>query len=929
MHRLLQAVKIINRLGFPKFYRNYSIFHSIREYDGLKDKLVSVGHLTLIFHNNDARRYMKISRTNPGKTRKVSIEEDEILKEKKPQDKYLSKFMHTLKTNDISSDERKRKLAGMLRQYLSEVKDTGGDPRVLRTLNKVFLDLYDVESSDAKEIKKLHSGPLNNEELVLLFTKSFKSIEVSHKGRIYVPEYFLLLSKYFMEGDTFSTSNEVLRIIVIVGTLSGNSLQVVLQYVLNNSESISSQFFTYLAEYYVQRKCFNITVVEQILQAVNTADRRVPLNNEFYSLFIDHVEKLYQDKPPAVHEYVDLNRNIEKVQFLTNHRLLRYAINDVSLFMRLRLAKLSYELNLANYDEGTNVILDDFLRKKLGNDAQDLEENLNEMKNIIFKQNLGDETFAETLLAIIWALGRDYTTACSRLCKFIISDEVKFSIALRLQCKVYECLSETSSISGNKTANDIIGIIDKCINSNESESSLDIEDLVDKITFTLLLLNKVDPNGAFFKDFDDYFRRKHNIEPTVYSYKFRIDKAIHQGDFRTALEIFESSSKNCIKFPGESDPMIRSTLFRLIITLCKGVDQIDQIFPHFVKIKQNLVGTPCSTDVIISLSKKMLAAEYVGDTIEMLKRELPKIDKEAANKLPLEGVEGRKYRQLFDQLFGFITTYKNEKSFETNWVLYGELHKYFNVPFESYLPAMKFFCEQDRLNAALIIFRQMRKLSELHGNHRNLPPLKAIYKYLFQVFGDKLYEEGVEEVHEYLKLDVNIPKQDVLLQNCILNAYSNLQEVGKANDLFFSMATIPKSEGGINEETVQIMIKTYTYSDLLYVQKFWNNLSTFEVIPDYGIYKQYVIAHVYYGQVEEAFNLIEEMKDYDLKVSGDTLLAMHNFCLDSSKQAKIAEWAKENYGKEWQDAVGSGLIKAAEKYMPESNLIKESEDIIH
>ncbi|EGV60754.1 hypothetical protein CANTEDRAFT_116822, partial [Yamadazyma tenuis ATCC 10573] len=201
-----------------------------------------------------------------------------------------------------------------------------------------------------------------------------------------------------------------------------------------------------------------------------------------------------------------------------------------------------------------------------------------------------------------------------------------------------------------------------------------------------------------------------------------------------------------------------------------------------------------------------------------------------------------------------------------------------------------------------------------------------MYVYLFEEFGDKLYQEGVEEIHEYLKTDVSLPRQDLELQNSLLQAYSNLQEVGKTRDLFLAMNPMKKIEGKstINEETVQIMLKTFTYSNLNHVKLFWNNLSRFGILPNDAIFRQYLIAYVYHGFPEEATSLTEEMDDYGLEVTEDTVVSLYNFCLSSEDQDKIEEWAHAHYKELWQSAVDKKLLTRSNNYLPESSLLLEN-----
>ncbi|KAK7686904.1 hypothetical protein QCA50_009981 [Cerrena zonata] len=67
---------------------------------------------------------------------------------------------------------------------------------------------------------------------------------------------------------------------------------------------------------------------------------------------------------------------------------------------------------------------------------------------------------------------------------------------------------------------------------------------------------------------------------------------------------------------------------------------------------------------------------------------------------------------------------------------------------------------------------------------------------------------------------------------------------------------------------------------------------------------------------EEAMLLTEEMQDYGLELSSDTLLAMHNYCWETDKQKLIVDWAKEKHPAVWDEAVKSQLLKGATNYEP-------------
>lgn len=886
-------------------YSKVSWFNPLSKFNDLK-KSLNKGNLDVIIEE-------------PNENIETTVEGD-----------YFRTFKHYLKTTEIPVNLRRRILSDKLSEFVNKVPSFGENPMTLPILNSVFLNLYNLNGRQFEDSKTgLIKGVLNLEDLIALFEKSSIAVSSGKDGDVLLPEFMAILAQYFLRQESNSVPVKLLVHVVDLGSsVRYSNLRNTLELLVKSRKSsLTPEFTMHLLKYYDTKGLLSLSVFDDILFVSKRYPKAEIIDDYFYYKYIEYVELLYADVPPRVHEYKCLEKDIDRIQIITNTKVIEGAVLDkLSVGVWLKLLKLTTELETVNRRVETQQSITKILDFIVNQPKEQLDSTLQLIKDEIFKQDFGDEALAENLLLITWSNPR-YKIIAQMLTNYILAFDVKFSEILRFQADVQNFVGNApQGLSEVELANTVIDRVDQLIkkleeNELESEEKIDLSELYNRIIQSLLPIGRILPRGDFTDSITRYFQKSQNVEPSVYSYKYRLDKAIDLSDHIQAINIFEDSLESFTQWPCNSDPTVHRSLNDLIVLICHNMDDIQLVFPIFTKIKQQMVNTRCSVGAIKSMAVKMLRAEYVGDLIEMLKRELPKIDKDDTIKLPIEGEYGMKYGELFKILHEFVITYNNEETHETNWVLYGELHKYFHVPYDTYLPAIKFFSEKDRLNAALIIFRQIKRLSELHGNHNHLPPLRDMYMYLFQVFGDKLYEEGVEEVHEYLKMDISIPKQDISLQNAILNAYSNLQEVGRAKDLFISMSTVPKLIGGINEETIQIMIKTYTYSDMIYVQKFWNNLSQYGIIPNYPIYRQYLIAHVYHGLIEDAIQLTEDMKDYDLEVSGDTLLSMHNYCLEASDQKQIAEWATENYKDKWDEVVNSGYLKGAEQYMPENNLI--------
>lgn len=813
----------------------------------------------------------------------------------------LEELRHYSKTREVPGKLRQGILSSKLSQLLTLASSFTAEG-VSKTADQAFMQLFHLNNRNV-------SSTLTSEDLSKFYVRMSKVEGTQFESMAKLTEY------YVSEQSETISEDILLHIISMASNLAGGNLQSTLTYLMTKKKKVFTPSFTEsLLNLELEKEKLTILTFEAIIKASESLGVFILLNDAFYLLYMNYINSLFEKNPPKPYEYQDIERDIDRIQIFLHDLLLESLhIAQISPATTIKLLQHAWNLQSINPRKDFDKVLVSI--KELLREDGDVP---GKIKDAVFKEGLGDESLAHSLLDLLWYADGIFKASGTDLCKFIINDDVKFSLQLRLAAKLQLLFENNINNLANET---IIRDIDQILR-DQSLQPEDLLKLYEKIVFLYTVSET--STDAFAQEINEYFREEHAIEPSVLIYKFRIDKAIRQDNHEIAMKVFDESIKNFTQWETESDARALLTLNKLIVLLCNNLSGVDEIFPLFRKIKQQMVSHSINVYAVRALAEKMLEAEYVGDLIEMLKQELPSIKRDDLIKLPTSGPAFVKYRELFDLLHNFVITYNSEETHETNWVLYGELHKYFSVPYDSYLPAMKFFCEHDRSNASLIIFRQLKKLSELHGSMRHLPPLRDMYLYLFKDFGNKLYEEGVHEIHEYLKIDQDIPKQDIELQNCILNAYSNLQDVPKARDLFVSMSSVPKQVGGINEETVQIMLKTFTYSDMMYVQKFWNDLSLYGILPNYAIFKQYIIAHVYHGLVDETFEVLKEMEDYDIEFSSDLLLAMHNYCLEVLAQENVKSWAQKNYPDELESLAEKGLLKPATNYVPSENLIAES-----
>lgn len=827
----------------------------------------------------------------------IIIEDEDI--SNKIQHSHIGDLKHYLKTTEIPSKERSRILRTKLIELINEVPDFASNKDSLYTIDTVFAYLYDQSGRNLENVLPL-------DDLLHLF-RSTSSVLLAQED-FTMPQYMATLSQELTKSSSDNPSDIYALVIDIGASLKFNDFENALAVVVHNSKKLPRDFTGTVFNHFRMKGCLDLLYFEAFL-SVALREKSEIVNDDLVKEYRAYVELLFEKLNPNVHEYEDLNKNVYRIQELT-FKMVNALPDNLAAGSSVQLLKFFVDLNtVVQYKDKAKGV--ELLLTKIN------DKSFEEIKQVLVELDLFDESLCELLLLEVskYAL---FPVLHEKLTEFVIKDNVRYSENLKIQAKILNYLHNNFSLSEDELHHLIQDYV-KQISTEE------LNNTQDKVVEALMVSGVVSPVSPLLGELSTWFKSTYGHLPTLNVYQYRLENALDASDSEAALQIFEESLRSeAVNWEHDSSPRTQLSLNRLIHSICDDDTSIIKVFPIFRKIKQHMTSQ-CNAEALAVLSKKMVAEECVGDAIELLKRQLPKMNTESPKRLLVTPTWAYAHKELFDQLHHFTVTFSTEETFETNWVLYGELHKYFAVPFETYLPTMKFFCEKDRLHAALVIFQRVKSLNELHGSHHHLPPSREMYMYLFKTFGDRLYEEGVIEIHEYLKMDINLPDTDIDLQNCLLDAYSNLQNVGKARDLFLAISSNAKIEGGVNEETARIMIKTYTYSDMVYVRKFWNNLSQFGVFPDYGIFKQYVIAHVYHGLVEDAFKLVSEIDEYNLELSPDLLLAMHNYCLEPKAQQEVAQWAIENHKEQWDEIKSSPLLRKASTYMPETNLLTGNE----
>lgn len=811
--------------------------------------------------------------------------------------KALGEVRHYLRTDDIS-EELRDVLVGLKTESLLAHLEPDLEKETLSTIEAVFAYYTQKKVPIAQNV--------SNEALQTLFILASNHVLATKSE---VPNFLLSLALEWTRSADPIPNHILVNIIHLGASSKLSGLASSLTYVLRGKRgTLDAEFTRAFLDSCRARQLLSLDTFEALLAAAKTTGASQVINADFSNAYIEYLEEIFEYDAPDLHEFRDHNKNIYRIQGIANQLVHQFNVQSNAELL-LKLLKCKADLNSV-FNSAADLDAIDSLLVQLEAQSQDFQD----VKNVIFKQDLADEQLCESLLAELALRVPEHSTFLHAICDFVAGDDVKFTTSLRLRARIIQALVNL----GNCPAEEKFSHVQAAYASFLDEDV----DIVSDVVLGITAVPQSDSSKLLHLALQDLPR----AELSLYDTKSIVDNCLWAGNTTAAYEAFEKSVDSSLSQWAESDdPAVGATLSRLVVALASGDEPITEFFPKFRKVKQHMPvkGSP---DAIYHVAKKMLAEGFIGDVIELLKREFPKMERDSCVKIRVDTDYGAEHRKVFDLIHNFILEYSGEETFEANWVLYGELHNYFQVPYESYFDAIKFFCERDRLHAALLIVRRMKMLSNLHSEQNgNFPPLREMFMYLFQVFGENLYEKGVAELHEILKTDTDLQTTDIDMQNCILNAYSNLQLVGKARDLFLAISANPKDQGGANEETIQIMIKTFTYGDMDYVRKFWNNLSQYGVFPNYAIFRQYLIAHAYYGLIDDAKKLLSEVDDYNLEFSSDLLMCMHNYCLDPEKQKEVQEWAKIEHKDAWRELVESGSLRSATPYATDDNLLGPAE----
>lgn len=289
--------------------------------------------------------------------------------------------------------------------------------------------------------------------------------------------------------------------------------------------------------------------------------------------------------------------------------------------------------------------------------------------------------------------------------------------------------------------------------------------------------------------------------------------------------------------------------------------------------------------------------EYVGNAATIAKYVLPELGSKdlVGEAPPLAKASRDTYGPVYDLLFRYIT--RADLDANRNWTALGVLDEHFVVAEEHYLPLMKRFVEFDRPNAALVLFKTMKRHHRFYGLP---PPSPEVYTYLYAQFGRLRYAEGVEQMHRMMTMEVLVPIDIAVLNACLL-AFVGIGDGLGVRTLYNSILAIPK-ERGANSDTVAIMMRHYAAVGITSARQYWAGLGDYDILPDTEAYRWFIAAHGHAGMGEDALAVAQLMEENYVDMTPAVLATLHNWTQNEEQRAVAAAWASETYPAQWLEA---------------------------
>lgn len=256
------------------------------------------------------------------------------------------------------------------------------------------------------------------------------------------------------------------------------------------------------------------------------------------------------------------------------------------------------------------------------------------------------------------------------------------------------------------------------------------------------------------------------------------------------------------------------------------------------------------------------------------------------------------YRDIYDVFFDKIMGLND---YVEAWALYGMLNATIVLPYESYYPIQRHFCELGRPDAAHLIFRHLRNRAKREGIP---PPGREMYLMLFAEYGRQKYGEGLRELLAYFKMDLT-NDLDIEMMNSMLAGFASLGDVPRVSNLWMETRSF-----GADNNTITIMLRHLAYNSLAAVDDLWAEFpAKFGLKPSVQNLEQYIIANCYHGYYTRALEITKQAPElYGVEVSPELIEALYNYTLIEAQKSQIREWAKKAYPDIWQGLLSQNRL---------------------
>lgn len=257
------------------------------------------------------------------------------------------------------------------------------------------------------------------------------------------------------------------------------------------------------------------------------------------------------------------------------------------------------------------------------------------------------------------------------------------------------------------------------------------------------------------------------------------------------------------------------------------------------------------------------------------------------------------YREIYDVFFEKIMGLQD---YAEAWSLYGMLNATIILPYESYYPVQRHFCELGRPDAAHLLFRHLRNRAKREGIP---PPGREMYLMLFVEYGRQKYAEGLRELITYFKMDLT-NDLDLELMNAMLAGFAGLGDTPRVSNLWMETRSF-----GADNTTISIMLRHLSQISLQAVDDLWAEFpAKFGLRPSESNLEQYVIANCYYGYYSRALEITKYAHDlYGVNVTPELIESLYNYTLVGAYKKQIREWTKHSHPDIWEKLLGQGRLK--------------------